>query len=240
MRMRLRQVALVARDLARAESEITQSLGLELCYRDLGVATFGLSNALFPVGDKLLEVVSPTQDGTTAGRLLDKRDGDGGYMVILQVDDLAQMREFFDSANARVVFEASIAGITGLHIHPRDIGGAILSVDQTDDWDEWPWAGPDWKQHRATDVVRDIVGVDIQAEDPDAMSDRWAQVLGRSAENNAIVLDEGIIRFVAPTDARGEGVSAIEFRGREAAQFDICGCRVRISTSQTISSRAPS
>ena len=227
--MRLRQVALVARDLARAESEITRSLGLELCYRDPGVATFGLSNALFPVGDKLLEVVSPTKDGTTAGRLLDKRNGDGGYMVILQVDDLDGMRRLFDSANARVVFEASIAGITGLHIHPRDIGGAILSIDQTDDWDEWPWAGPNWRQHRATDAVRDIVGVEIQAEDPGAMSDRWAQVLGRSAENNTIALDEGSIRFVAPADVRGEGVTAIEFTGQGTANFDLCGCRVHIS-----------
>lgn len=230
MRMRLRQVALVARDLARAENEITRTLGLELCYHDPGVATFGLRNALFPVGDKLLEVVSPTKDNTTAGRLLDKRDGDGGYMVILQVDDLDRMRTLFDSANVRVVFEASIAGITGLHLHPRDIGGAILSVDQTDDWDEWPWAGPGWKQHRETSVLRDIAAVEIQAVNPGAMSDRWARVLDRPAENDAIVLDEGTIRFVAPTDGRGEGVSAIEFTGPKAAQFDVCGCRVRIGT----------
>jgi hypothetical protein len=227
--MRLRQVALVARDLAHAESEITRSLGLELCYRDPGVATFGLSNALFPVGDKLLEVVSPTEERTTAGRLLEKRGGDGGYMVILQVDDLDGMRRLLESANARVVFEAAIAGITGLHIHPRDIGGAILSVDQAVDWDEWPWAGPSWKQHQATDVVCDVAGVEIQAKDPAVMSDRWAEVLGRTAENNAIVLDEGTIRFVSPSDGRGEGVSAIEFTGGGAADFNLCGCRIRIS-----------
>ena len=73
---------MVAADLEAAEQRITDELGLELCYRDPGVGVFGLRNALFPIGDKLLEVVSPTQEGTTAGRFLDKRGGDGGYMVI--------------------------------------------------------------------------------------------------------------------------------------------------------------
>ena len=73
MRMRLRQIVMVAADLDPVERQIEDELGVELCYRDPGVATFGLRNALFPIGGKLLEVVSPTQERTTAGRLLDKR-----------------------------------------------------------------------------------------------------------------------------------------------------------------------
>ena len=145
--------------------------------------------------------------------------GADGRSAVFRLSE--HIRRLFDSANARVVFEASIAGITGLHIHPRDIGGAILSVDQTDDWDEWPWPRPTWRQHRATDVVRDIAGVEIQAEDPRAMSGRWAQVLGRAAKNNAIALDDGNIRFVAPADVRGEGGAAIEFTGDAPASVPV-------------------
>ena len=145
MRMRLRQVALVARDLAAAERSIIDELGVELCFRDPGVAEFGLHNALFPIGESLLEVVSPTQDGTTAGRLLERRDGDGGYMVILQVDDLDEIRRRIESHDVRIVFVAKAPGITGLHLHPRDIGGAIVSIDQADEWDDWQWAGPSWR-----------------------------------------------------------------------------------------------
>src|SRR6185437_1873079 len=158
MRIRLRQVALVAHDLAPVEASITEELGVELCYRDPDVAVFGLKNALFPIGDKLLEVVSPMQDGTTAGRQLSKRNGDGGYMVLLQVDDLAAMRSRIETHNVRVVFTAPGPGITGLHLHPKDVGGAILSVDQADKWDEWPWAGPHWRDHITTRVVTDLVG----------------------------------------------------------------------------------
>src|SRR5580704_6801040 len=90
--MRLRQIALVAQDLAAAQADISAVLGVDYAYDDPGVGKYGLRNAVFPIGDTFLEVVSPKEPGTTAGRLLQKRGGDGGYMVILQVDDLEQAR----------------------------------------------------------------------------------------------------------------------------------------------------
>lgn len=218
MRMRLRQVVLAATDLAAAETAIVEHLGLSLCYRDPGVATFGLRNALFPVGDQLLEVVSPTQDGTTAGRLLDKRGGDSGYMVILEVDDLDAMRARIVDAGVRLVFEAVEEGIVGLHLHPADVGGAILSIDRPDTWGEWPWAGPDWRDHVRTDVVTAVTAVEIEADDPVAMAARWSVVLGRevAGEQPTIALDEGEIRFV-PAGDRGEGVSSFELRAAPGA-----------------------
>ena len=213
MRMRLRQVVLAAADLDEAEAAITEQFGLSLCYRDPGVATFGLRNALFPVGNQLLEVVSPTHGGTTAGRLILKRGGDTGYMVILEVDDLDAMRARIADAGARIVFEAVEHGIVGLHLHPADVGGAILSIDRPDTWGEWPWAGPDWRDHVRTDAITDVVAVEIEANEPAVMAARWSEVLGQPVAGHAptIVLDEGEIRFVA-AGARGEGISAFEFR----------------------------
>jgi hypothetical protein len=202
MRIRLRQVALVAHDLAPVEAGITEELGVELCYRDPDVAVFGLRNALFPIGDKLLEVVSPMQDGTTAGRQLSKRNGDGGYMVLLQVDDLAAMKSRVQNHDVRIVFTAARPGITGIHLHPRDVGAAILSIDQSDRWDDWGWAGPGWRDHVATGVVTDLVGVAMQSEHPARTAERWAAVLGRavieSGDEYHVLLDEGVLRFVHP------------------------------------------
>src|SRR5258705_9635637 len=84
--MRLRQIALVAGDLEKTVDDLCAVLGLEVCYRDPGVAEFGLRNALMPIATSFLEVVSPQQPGTTAGRLLEKRRGDGGYMVVVRTD----------------------------------------------------------------------------------------------------------------------------------------------------------
>ncbi|MDG2428443.1 MAG: hypothetical protein P8M16_08455 [Acidimicrobiales bacterium] len=228
MAIRLRQVALVARDLLAVESDVVGQLGLQACVHDLGVAAFGLRNVLFPVGERLLEIVSPTVGGTAAGRQLDRRGGDGGYMVLVQTDDLAGFRRRLRDLDVRIVLEASMAGVDGVHLHPKDIGGAILSVDETDDWSDWPWAGSAWRESVRTDVATDLVAVEVQADDPDSMARRWANVLGVRPSGTVVPLDEGEIRFVVPEDDRGEGVSGLELRSDRSANLNIGGVRVKL------------
>ncbi len=192
--MRLRQVAWVARDLAASTDQVTRDLGLEVCFSDPGVGVFGLENALFPVGDQFLEIVSPVQDGTTAGRLLEKRathdtpcDG-AGYMVIFQTtEDLDGVRHRAEAAGIRIVFEADGGSdadgtaIHGIHFHPADVGGAIVSIDRSERAAEWAWAGPVWRQHVQTDVVDAMIGVTIEVDDPGTVAARWAALLGVEA-----------------------------------------------------------
>lgn len=232
--LRLRQVAFVATDLTSTESELSDALGLDLCFRDPGVGEFGLHNALFSIGDRFLEIVSPTQPGTTAGRLLERRNGDGGYMVILQTDDLEAFRRRLAEQNVRIVYEAVTEGIVGLHLHPRDLGSAILSIDRADDPAEWPWAGSQWRDHQRSDVVTDLVGVELQADDPQATANRWAGVLGREAKaierGFSVALDDAELRFVADSDGRGPGVSAIDVQAaqseRRGSTIDCVGVHI--------------
>ncbi len=55
--LRLRQICLVAADLARQTELIRSLFGLEVCYRDPNVARYGLENVLFPVGTDFIEIV---------------------------------------------------------------------------------------------------------------------------------------------------------------------------------------
>src|SRR5437660_12641100 len=121
--MRLRQVVWVAKDLEPVVSQLREKLGLEVGYRDPNVAVFGLQNALLPVGDGFIEVVSPVQEGTTAGRYLERRGGDGGYMLLIQVDDLVAEKDHLQKLEVRIVWEGQGDGIRGMHIHPQDIDG---------------------------------------------------------------------------------------------------------------------
>lgn len=220
--LRLRQIALVATDLAQAESDLEDALGVSLCHRDPGLIEFGLHNALFPVSDRFLEIVSPLQEQTTAGRLLDKRGGDGGYMVMFQVDDLKEVAAHLEKLEVRVVYVAHGEGITGLHIHPKDMPGAIVSIDETEVVAAWPWAGSSWSTQTPSTIASDLVGAVIQVEDPVGVAKIWANVLGcpvtGTAEEPKVEVDDGYIKFVSIRDGRGPGLSAIDVLARDSSR----------------------
>jgi len=232
--MRLRQIALVAKDLEPVVADLCAVLGVETGFRDPGVREFGLHNAVMPIGDTFLEVVSPIQPNTTAGRYLERRRGDGGYMVIIQSDNLAADRERLDRLGVRVVWSVDLGDARTLHLHPRDVGGAIVSLDEMEPPASWKWAGPDWQAKVRTEVSRAIVGVEIQSDDPVALAARWADVLNRQVSEvegiPAIGLDAGIIRFALARDGRGDGVSGIDLdvadRGRWSANARARGLKI--------------
>ena len=88
--VKIRQVALASSNLEETDKTFRRLLGCDQTYADPEIIYFGLDNRLYTLGDCFLEVVSPVQPNTAAGRFLDRRGGDGGYMVIVQVEDLAQ------------------------------------------------------------------------------------------------------------------------------------------------------
>ncbi|RMH70358.1 MAG: hypothetical protein D6683_15410 [Actinomyces sp.] len=187
-------MVLVAGELRPVERSVLEALDLEVCFRDPGLAVFGLRHGLYPIGDRILEIVSPREPGTAAGRYLE-RAGDGGYMVIVQTDELETHRKRLVAEGIRIVHEASRPGIRGLHLHPADVGGAIVSIDRADPPDSWAWAGDDWRYHAASGVVSDIVGVEITGADPEDLARRWSRALGVPNAGRAIALDDAEIRF---------------------------------------------
>lgn len=209
--MRLRQLVLVTSDLRTTERELCETLDVEVCYRDPGLAHFGLRHGLYAIGDRLLEVVMPARADTTAGRFLERRGGNGGYMVIVQVDDLDAEQQRLAETDIRIVHEAEAPGVRGIHLHPRDVGGAILSIDQADPPESWAWAGSDWQYHRTDTVVTDMVAAEMAAKNPAAMAARWGEALGLSPDDhNTIHLDDSQLRFVPVADDRGEALLAID------------------------------
>ncbi len=178
--IRLRQVAMIAPDLDPIVEELSAVFGLKVCFSDPGVAEFGLRNALLLVGDQFIEVLSPIREGTTVQRLLDKRGGAGGYMAIFEVDDLDERLDHLAANDVRVVWAGDLPDIRGRHLHPADVGGTLVSIDQPVPNGSWPWGGPDWQTRSdellADAVVTGIVGAVVSATDPVAMRARWTQL----------------------------------------------------------------
>ena len=108
---------MAARDLDAAVDELRAALPLGEPYADPGVGLFGLRNAVMPLGDTFVEVVSPVQDATAAGRFLDRR-GDGAYMAMFQVEDLAGARARAAALGVREVWAIELDDISAVHLHP--------------------------------------------------------------------------------------------------------------------------
>ena len=221
--IRLRQVALVAHDLDDTTRTLCDLLGVDVCFRDPGVTEFGLHNTLMLVGDQFLEVVSPTRPGTPAGRLLEKRRSVvTGYMVLHEVDDLDAREARLRAAGVRVVWSADMADIRGRHLHPADVGGAIVSLDQPVPQGAWRWGGPSWIAHAHADtrVVTGIAGVRIGAADPTAMAARW----------QSLDLDHAV--GFQPAGDHDDGLDVIEFtasdRARAGEVHQLDGLQIRL------------
>ena len=216
MWLRLRQIALVAQDLAKVEAEICEVLGVEVCYRDPGVAHFGLENALFPIGNQLLEVVAPIREGTAGGRYLERRGGDGGYMVITQCDDHAPRVARVEALGVRVVNQFATHEFRNMQLHPKDTGGTFFEIDEVlgehahERDGPWEPAGPNWADHKRTDRVAAITGATIQADQPESVASRWSEIAQIDLEaGNRMPLENAAINFVPITDGRPEGLGGI-------------------------------
>jgi hypothetical protein len=221
---RLRQVALVARDCGRVAAELSRAFGWVEPFRDPGVGRFGLTNAVFAAGDTFVEVVAPVRPDTTAGRYLDRRGGDGGYMAIFQVPDVAVARDRLAGLGVRVVWTADLPDIAATHLHPKDVPGAIVSLDWAAPEQSWRWAGPSWTGRAPEHVGGGVTGLTIEVHDPAAAARRWAAVLGipvtsggGAGGGRAAVVelpDWGQwLRFVPARAARGEGITAVTIAG---------------------------
>ena len=91
--LRLRQICLLARDLEWTSSVLSTAFDAPVVFRDPAMAAEGdLTNTHIRLGDSFLETVSPSDHAwavsTTQTRLLE-RNGDCGYMAIVQVPDVA-------------------------------------------------------------------------------------------------------------------------------------------------------
>jgi hypothetical protein len=249
MTLRLRQICLVAPHVEPSVSTICTVLGTMVSYVDPQVEKYGLVNALMPIGNCFLEVVAPTRDGTAAGRYLDRRGGEGGY---LECDDIDPWLTHLPTVGVRIANDLDYPGeYRGLQLHPRDTGGALLEINFSHGgaWDgPYHPAGPRWRGAHGADAEEQIIAAELQSEYPRRLAVRWSEILRRPLRDATgvptIDLDLGSLRFVPATDGRGEGLGGIDVkiprherarfaaRQKDVSEIDgallLCGTRVRL------------
>ena len=219
---RLRQVALVAADCARTAGQLQAAFNWPPPFHDPGVGQFGLTNAVFAAGDTFVEVVAPVESGTTAGRYLERRGGDSGYMAIFQMPDLVPARRRVAAAGVRVIWATDLADIAGTHLHPKDVPGAIVSLDWADPPESWRWAGPEWTGRAPAHSYGGVSGLTIEVTDPASAAARWAEVLGLTVTDvdgaPTVLLEHAgqDLRFVPAATGHGEAIAEVRLTTERA------------------------
>lgn len=223
MTIQLRQICLVAEQLAPVIDDLTAILGIQSCFIDPGVGKFGLENNLMPVGRNFLEVVAPVQENTAAGRYLQRRQGDGGYMVITQIDTLDEHQRLRQRAldqGVRVAHEHSSDEWYLSQLHPRDMQAAFLELEwnpQADFSGYWnPVGGLGWEDKVQQGTTVDFIGVELQGADPLALAKHWASVTDLPVDTDvatpSVRFNNATLRFVEATDGRGAGLGGLDIR----------------------------
>ncbi|TFW56406.1 hypothetical protein CT676_35640 [Bradyrhizobium sp. MOS001] len=217
--MRLRQICLVAPQLAPVVSDIAGIMGLDVCYRDSNVAKYGLENALLPVDTILLEVVAPFKGGTTAGRFIEKTGGRGGYMAIFCCNDPDERGRNANAMGVRTANVIDHAPYHGVQLHPRDCRAAFIEFNHTKGSDDilgpYPPAGPDWQKFIRKDVTQALTGVEMQSPDPQGLAEHWGKIIGVVPSGGAeLKLPNATFHFVK---GASEIMSALEFQVADAA-----------------------
>ena len=221
MTIQLRQICLVAAELEPVIVDLTDILGINRCYVDEGVGKFGLENTLMPIGRNFLEVVAPIEENTAGGRYLQRRNGDGGYMVITQADSRATQQEVRQNAldaGVRVAYESERGDWNLCQLHPGDMQAAFLEIesDAHNDFNGYwhPVGGTGWEDKVDQNVTVDITGVELQSPDPMSLAELWGKVTGTAAERDGaqftVQLNNAVLRFVEESDGRGPGLSGLD------------------------------
>lgn len=222
---RLRQIAFVAGDAEGTAKIFHDLFGVEVAFRDPGVAHYGLKNVVIPFGDDFLEVVEPTTDQASAWRYHKRRGGDSGYMVILQAADAVAHRQRLADAGVQIVEVMDTKHHVCSHFHPREFEGVLASMNSVPGVDNWrdldtDWfpAGRDWRKVQASDALG-IASVTIESKDPRATAELWSKHLAVpvQADGNGYKLElrGAAIRFAKLSDERGTGIAGVAIKVRD-------------------------
>jgi hypothetical protein len=130
-----------------------------------------------------------------------------------------------------VVWQVDLPDISGTHLHPGDMRGAIVSLDRADPPGSWRWGGPAWTGQAGVGAPGRLEGATLAVGDPGGVAERWGRVLGVGAAGAVLSVDDASIAF-EPTRGEEElteiavALPAEVRAGRDSV--DIGGARFRL------------
>ena len=161
--------------------------------------------------------MAPIEADTAGGRYLDRRGGDGGYMVITQCDDHAPRLTRVEELGIRIAHQFDNEHFLNMQLHPKDTGATFFEIDEQlgegayDIDGPWAPAGPDWQRAKNTDRVDGILAAELQCDDPGAVAKKWSDIAEIPLDRELkLELDNSSLRFIPCSDGRPEGLGGLD------------------------------
>ena len=175
---KLRQVAMMVRDLPEATDLYGRILGMEPS-RTGTLPQFGLDNAVLPAGNgTFVELLAPSNDASAGARFLQRR-GEAPYLIIFETTEYDRLIPHLKSMDVRVTAETQHEGSRSAFLHPASCNGAFLEiVEVTNPNNPWPAAGPDWQSSTHQPGVTQLRQMAVIVRDLDAAIERWSRMFG--------------------------------------------------------------
>ena len=175
---KLRQVAMMVRDLPEATNLYGRILGMEPS-RTGTLPQFGLDNAVLPAGNgTFVELLAPSNDASAGARFLQRR-GEAPYLIIFETTEYDRLIPHLKSMDVRVTAETQHEGSRSAFLHPASCNGAFLEiVEVTDPNNPWPAAGHDWQTSPHRPGVTQLRQMAVIVRDLDAAIERWSRMSG--------------------------------------------------------------
>ncbi|TQK68983.1 VOC family protein [Nocardioides sp. SLBN-35] len=231
---RLRQVVLITADLDSALTRARDALGFGPGVRDVEeMAKLGFEHEVLTLADTFVEIVAPLDPGSSFGQLV-RRNGDGGYMAVVQVPDLQGVVDTAAGIGVEPVIHQEYDGHRISQWHPKHLG-TLAELDQVEPAGTWHFA-PGIFEHRAQGPGGDIVACTIATPDPATVARNWATMLGLEAGADSVLRLPGEeIRFVASGEGP-RGLVAVDLVAVDPARagevIELCGVHFTLVAKQ--------
>ena len=126
---KLRAVHIAVKDVENATKEYGERFGLKASHGGPR-PEMGMKNAVFPLGDTIVELIEPLEAGQgPVAKFLDAR-GEGIYMFGLEVDDIDSAVKELQAKGVRLLNADPESRAKGapLFIHPQSTHGALITL----------------------------------------------------------------------------------------------------------------
>jgi hypothetical protein len=235
----LRQVGFATLDHDAAVQTAIKLFELGSSFDDPLLEVRQLADFTAPIGPyTYVEVLAPTTEDHSVARWLRKVGDASGWVLSTQVPSLAGVRERAAEHNVRVAVETHALGHDIIQLHPKDVGGVLLELDEFLPrsgwfWDDMPAAIA--AQASRTTKADNIVAVDVAVDEPVAMAALWAAIIGidppvATGDGAAISFTSRTIRFVPSTGRHGIVAVDVHATDREygpGQSGELCNTQIR-------------